>query len=533
MFSCPFLCIFGNDSYVLMRKNFTIILTACAIFYRCTPPHLKSALRELDQVIKESAFYQEEFEHRNDSLRNCLSSGSWESANALFQSYLHFSADSAGRYIAIMEKRAGNQKQSLKTTIDKCYLLGTAHYEESALALFQSLDAKEVQEAGLSQDYLRTGIKIFTNLSRFSHPLQKDRGFSDSLNVYRNTFIAQDTVSYEGRKLLAQSLRDKGETQRALSIFQACFNDTAETDYHQLTSIAYNMARLYGMEGDDESKQTWLAKSAIYDFKASNRDFLSLYELALTLYKERDYERAGRYISAHLGNVYAGDFQAQVIRSSGAQNIIVEAALRAERQKQTVQVIAIIVLVIFALFILWLLVIRHNQAIKLSKANKALEEVNSALTNANKIKDNYVFRYIDLSAKYLDKIEEYRHQLRQIARNQGTDALLKELRNAANYADYKEFYRIFDQTFLGIFPGFVAGVNALLQEDARFVCTPDNALPTEIRILASIRLGIDESPHIASFLKCSLSTVYTYRAKMRNRALCPKDEFEQRVRELV
>lgn len=516
-----------------MRKNFTIILIACAIFYSCTPTHLKSALRELDQVIKESAFYQEEFEHRNDSLRNCLSSGSWESANALFQSYLHFSADSAGRYIELMEKRSGNQKQSLKTTIDKCYLLGTAHYEESALALFQSIDAKEVQEAGLTQDYLRTGIKIFTNLSRFSHPLQKDRDFSDSLNVYRNAFIAQDTVSYEGRKLLAQSLRDKGETQRALSIFQNCFNDTPETDYHQLTSIAYNMAQLYGMEGDNESKQTWLAKSAIYDFKASNRDFLSLYELALTLYKERDYERAGRYINAHLGNVYAGDFQAQVIRSSGAQNIIVEAALQAERQKQTVQVIAIIVLVIFAFFILWLLMIRHNQAIKLSKANTALEEVNSALSNANKIKDNYVFRYIDLSAKYLDKIEEYRHQLRQIAHNQGTDALLKELRNAANYADYKEFYRIFDQTFLGIFPGFVAGVNALLQEDARFVCTPGNALPTEIRILASIRLGIDESPHIASFLKCSLSTVYTYRAKMRNRALCPKDEFEQRVRELV
>ena len=35
---------------------------------------------------------------------------------------------------------------------------------------------------------------------------------------------------------------------------------------------------------------------------------------------------------------------------------------------------------------------------------------------------------------------------------------------------------------------------------------------------------------IASFLKCSLSTVYTYRAKLRNRALCPKDEFEDRIK---
>lgn len=515
-----------------MEKKYTILSAFCFLILACTPPQLKSALKELDNVIENQDQYQQAFEQKNDSLRIILSSGSWESAEALYEEYLHFSADSAGRYIALMEKRATNQEQSLKTAIAQCYLLGTAHYEENALSLFQSLKAPEVHAAGLSLEYLATGVKIFTNLSRFSHPLLKDRDYSDSLKAYRNAYIARDTLSYEGRKLLAQSLRDNGNLERALTIFEDCYAQTPEQDFHQLTSIAYNMALLYGHMGDNDRKKTWLAKSAVYDFKAPNRDFLSLYELAMTLYQDRDYERAGRYISAHLENVYAGDFQAQVIRSSGAQNIIVEAALRAERQKQAVQAIAIIILGIFAFFILWLLVLRHKQAIKLSKANADLEEVNAALSSANKIKDNYVFRYMDLSVQYLDKIEQYRHQLRQIARNQGTDALLKELRNAANYADYKEFYRIFDQTFLGIFPGFVDQVNALLREDARFVCTPGNALPTEIRILASIRLGIDESPHIASFLKCSLSTVYTYRAKMRNQAICPKDEFEQRIREL-
>ena len=90
-----------------------------------------------------------------------------------------------------------------------------------------------------------------------------------------------------------------------------------------------------------------------------------------------------------------------------------------------------------------------------------------------------------------------------------------------------------DQTFLGIFPDFIKKVNALLREDARF---DENSarkdLPTEIRILAALKLGIDDSPKIASFLKCSLSTVYTYRAKMRNQSLCPKEEFEQRVKNL-
>ena len=60
----------------------------------------------------------------------------------------------------------------------------------------------------------------------------------------------------------------------------------------------------------------------------------------------------------------------------------------------------------------------------------------------------------------------------------------------------------------------------------------NGSLPTEIRILATIKLGMEDSGRIASFLKCSLSTVYTYRAKMRNQALCPKEEFEERVKAL-
>ena len=140
---------------------------------------------------------------------------------------------------------------------------------------------------------------------------------------------------------------------------------------------------------------------------------------------------------------------------------------------------------------------------------------------------------MDLSIRYLDKVEENRHEYRQIAKNKGTDALLKELRSPAEFADYKEFYSIFDQTFLGIFPHFVEDVNALLREEVRFnVSESKKSLPTELRILATLKLGIHDSPQIASFLKCSLSTVYTYRAKLRNQALCPKDEFETRVKNL-
>ena len=46
---------------------------------------------------------------------------------------------------------------------------------------------------------------------------------------------------------------------------------------------------------------------------------------------------------------------------------------------------------------------------------------------------------------------------------------------------------------------------------------------------ALLRLGITDSVKIASFLRCSLSTVYNYRTKVRNKAAISREEFEKMV----
>ena len=44
-----------------------------------------------------------------------------------------------------------------------------------------------------------------------------------------------------------------------------------------------------------------------------------------------------------------------------------------------------------------------------------------------------------------------------------------------------------------------------------------------------LRLGITDSVKIASFLRCSLSTVYNYRTKARNKAAISREDFEKMV----
>jgi DNA-binding CsgD family transcriptional regulator len=50
-----------------------------------------------------------------------------------------------------------------------------------------------------------------------------------------------------------------------------------------------------------------------------------------------------------------------------------------------------------------------------------------------------------------------------------------------------------------------------------------------LRIYALIRLGITDSVKIAQFLRYSVTTIYNYRTRIRNKAIGEREEFEDKV----
>ena len=98
--------------------------------------------------------------------------------------------------------------------------------------------------------------------------------------------------------------------------------------------------------------------------------------------------------------------------------------------------------------------------------------------------------------------------------------------------ELKEFYALFDKTFLGLFPSFIDEMNGLLADEARTEGRHDGELTTVLRIYALIRLGITDTATIAALLHCSVNTVYSYRSRMRLRSLVPERDFEQRVQSI-
>lgn len=171
---------------------------------------------------------------------------------------------------------------------------------------------------------------------------------------------------------------------------------------------------------------------------------------------------------------------------------------------------------------------------RLQVANEELESRNRELHDFNKTKEQYAGLFMEYSSSAISTLQHYQQSLRNLAlKGINRTGFLKKL-ESTEIADQllKNFYGKFDEAILNIYPAFVDKFNALLKPDEQIALKSGELLNTELRLFALIRIGIDDSAKIAEFLRCSISTVYTYRSKMRKRAVNP-DSFENDVRNMV
>lgn len=126
----------------------------------------------------------------------------------------------------------------------------------------------------------------------------------------------------------------------------------------------------------------------------------------------------------------------------------------------------------------------------------------------------------------MDKLNQFcKIATRKLAAGQADE--LYRMTKSGKFAEEQshEFYEVFDNAFLHIYPDFVAQVNALLRPEARIELPPGEMLNTDLRILAFMRLGIEESARIAQILNYSLNTIYAYRNRLKARAI-DRENFE-------
>ena len=131
---------------------------------------------------------------------------------------------------------------------------------------------------------------------------------------------------------------------------------------------------------------------------------------------------------------------------------------------------------------------------------------------------------------YIEKLDSYRKTAGKLLGAGKLDDLRKLFKSSSLIdEELKMFYDQFDKTFLSLFPTFVDDFNRLLLPHEAIVPKKEGSLNTELRIFALIRLGISDSDRIAKFLRYSLTTIYNYRTKVRNKSLGDRNLLEKEV----
>lgn len=504
---------------------FSVILMTTALPSVASSRYGRKQLKELDEAIRNQEMYHEATKAEMRSVLAKMDTASsdslkWVLAHRLYNGYHHYSLDSMYKYQRLMERFASTPAQKALSMHARVRVLLTRNEVDMARNVLASVDTSEISVRKVSMDYLRCQILVNSALAENASTESERVFYLGKVTETRLAYMRIDSTSFYSRRMMAMFYRDSGDVGKSLDILLGLYS--RQDDEHNKASTAYNISKLYEMSGDEDNRFMWLVRSAVHDFQNAERAYLSLYEISVLLYEHKQYAKAEQYINKNLMDIMAGNFSKKFYNSGKAQLIITEAAR--EASKSRVRFLASVTSVILLMLISILLLLRREVRLK-----ERLKVTNGELLDANKIKNNYVFRYMELSVGYIDKIAETRSEIRAVAKNEGADAVVKLLKSpSVMYREYDAFYRIFDETFLGLYPDFVKKVNALLREEGRFD-VGDGMLTTELRVLAAIRIGITESGKIAKFLKCSPNTVYTYRTRMKRLALCPKDEFEGRI----
>jgi TusA-related sulfurtransferase len=163
------------------------------------------------------------------------------------------------------------------------------------------------------------------------------------------------------------------------------------------------------------------------------------------------------------------------------------------------------------------------------KLNEQLNMLNERLVGTNKKREGLAKIYIDLCAKYINRLKSQKTLVqRKIKANQVNELLTLITSSKFSEEDAATFLNRFDKAFLDLYPTFIEEFNALLKSGEKIEVKATNVMTTELRIFALIRLGVSESSEIADLLFYSPQTIYNYRSNTKNRAI-NRDTFENDV----
>lgn len=521
--------------------------------FSCTAAGVDSLLQVLDHELTQSNSLNENKEKYISGLRQRFRTAvdrheRFSLCRELYHEYKNFQYDSAFSYanrmydLAVADTMDRNKIAMARMAQMECY---------NSVGLFKEADEmlREIKEENIPREYLSGfyGIctKYYRNMSSYvgcSSPLSLR--YIDSLAQYNKKLLATSPPdSYDHASAMITSRELEGAPVDELADRYASLPGRFTIDDHELAVIHSQAGRAYLGAGKRDIAIRHLALSAIHDIRSCTRETTAAKDLAQIMHEEGQLERATRYIHHALDDARAFNSRIRLIEINSVLPVI--ETTRYGHVTTRVYKLVIIIIVVVGLFMLslWLFfkLRRRNRILAesheeirrkteaLQHSNDALKDLNRRLKETGEIKDQYIIQSLIGNTDFIGVVEgKVKRALAKLKGHQ-YDEVAKILHETGIKDEREKMYSSFDSAFLKLFPNFPDAFNAFFPEEERMEISEERGLPTEVRIYALMRLGIDNPAEVAKYLNLSVNTVYVYKTKLKSKSNVPKDDFDRCV----
>ena len=467
----------------------------------------------------------------------------------LSEEYYVFKFDSAKVYVEkglALAKKVQNSRYIVTNTIMKAKLLSIGGLYSEAINTLNTIEQDSLGEQDMTFDYNIAYSTIYSYWADYCNDDTYSPIYRERSNAYLKTAIVnidKNNAAYDYYMGEYHVYIDKDDDKALKHYFRTLEKNGMTSRVYAMASFA--IANNYSAHENMEKYEEYLIKASICDILCCTKENLAIQDLAMHLFKQdnENIERARVYINTAMEDAKSYNNRLRILEISQKLPIIVSTYHNRLTTQNSTLMYAVwgISLLVVTMIVLLYFFVRQNKLLSkrrhelhvsnnmLTETNERLNRANEQLLDTNRKREGLAKLYIDLCAKYIDKMAKFQVMVqRKIKANQINELMSYVSSSRLNYEDADTFMKRFDEAFLNLYPSFVTEFNALLKEDEQVITKNPHSLTTELRIFALIRLGVKESSEIAALLYYTPRTIYNYRSAFKNKAI-DRESFEERV----
>ncbi len=523
-----------RKSMLLKALFFFILLNISYISY--ATPFIDSLLNRLDEAMEKQDVYLNQKWDKIKALNGILAEKNrfedtyyrYSIYSKLFDEYKSFNYDSSFVYARKMVDIAYKIKNSEiidDAKINMAFVLLSSGFFHESVDTLLSIDVNKLPQI-LKIKYFQTLNRVWIDLADYTQdafygPIYNDKGNDALLKAI--SLCDSNSADYPFLNglycLRVYNLpKARGYYEQMLA--------SSNFSLHEKAILASSLSYIYRHTNQPGKSIEQLVNAAIFDIQSATKETVALTNLAETLYSMGYTDFALKCVQQALNDANFYGARHRKVQISNILPIIEGTLLKSkERESKAFMLYSLVLTIaVVLLLILTYITIRQNQNLKRTKAQLDqtivnLENSNKQLKEVNRIKEEYIGHFFNVISNYIEKLEKMKKSIgRKISMNKlaDIDAIIQHIDLEKERED---LFASFDSIFMMLFPRFVAYYNSHVSPEDQVNIEQGMPFTPELRIFALKRLGINDAEKIAKFLGYSVTTIYTYKTKLKKRSM--------------